>query len=399
MPKIYFQVASQDGWGRHRTEGYTYIDIPSQPGESIRPPEHHGVLKSASLGYYDEHLSCWRPRGDSIFNELRRFFIGGSNELEDISYVAIPKQFQGEKVMKQPLIPLSCKANRCQSFRRKHRSAGLVFEQWPQEHYTYDWTSFFNPSKSSSRSVALKWSDARRSSRTLSMENEKRRGAYALNRYGYVFETRRITRWIFTGFISTDSTRLWPILMLLSVRISIGWLCPRERLLWHWTFVFRCISTCKKTCCGSARVDPSTTFSENRTVRMAASIIVHGRRTQITSFVLFAYSDNTYDRPCSCFFFICALVVLECLTNAYLISSFSSQLNDLNFNLSMYLREMTLSSLFCRRRNLDRMHLRAIIRHRTVLSTSLRILQSYTPSVSSKACFRTSPPYIDHCCP
>ena len=33
MPKIYFQVASQDGWGRHRTEGYTYLDIPSQPGE------------------------------------------------------------------------------------------------------------------------------------------------------------------------------------------------------------------------------------------------------------------------------------------------------------------------------------------------------------------------------
>ena len=32
MPKIYFQVASQDAWGRHRTEGYTFIDIPSLPG-------------------------------------------------------------------------------------------------------------------------------------------------------------------------------------------------------------------------------------------------------------------------------------------------------------------------------------------------------------------------------
>ncbi|CAF3305940.1 unnamed protein product [Rotaria socialis] len=79
MPKIYFQVASQDGWGRHRAEGYTYIDIPSFPG------------------FYDEELSCWRPRGDTVFNELRRFFIGGSNELEDISYVAIPRQFQSEK--------------------------------------------------------------------------------------------------------------------------------------------------------------------------------------------------------------------------------------------------------------------------------------------------------------
>ncbi|CAF1251705.1 unnamed protein product [Rotaria sordida] len=84
MPKIYFQVSSQDSWGRHRTEGYTYIDVPSFPG------------------FYDEELSCWRPRGDSIFNELRQFFIGGSNELEDISYIAIPKQFQSEK-NKNPL--------------------------------------------------------------------------------------------------------------------------------------------------------------------------------------------------------------------------------------------------------------------------------------------------------
>lgn len=32
MPKIYFQVASLDEWNRHRTEGYTYIDIPYSPG-------------------------------------------------------------------------------------------------------------------------------------------------------------------------------------------------------------------------------------------------------------------------------------------------------------------------------------------------------------------------------
>ncbi|CAF0833336.1 unnamed protein product [Adineta ricciae] len=78
MPKIYFQVASLDSWGRHRTEGYTYTDIPNIPG------------------FYDEHLSCWRPRGDSIFNEVRRFFIGGSLELEDISYIAIPTLFRSE---------------------------------------------------------------------------------------------------------------------------------------------------------------------------------------------------------------------------------------------------------------------------------------------------------------
>ncbi|CAF0929463.1 unnamed protein product [Rotaria sordida] len=78
MPKIFFQISSLDSWGRHRIEGYTYIDIPSSPG------------------FYNEHLSCWRPRGNSIYDELRRFYIGGSPELEDISYVAIPKLFESE---------------------------------------------------------------------------------------------------------------------------------------------------------------------------------------------------------------------------------------------------------------------------------------------------------------
>ncbi|CAF2688022.1 unnamed protein product [Rotaria sp. Silwood2] len=79
MPKIYFQIFSLDSWGRHRIEDYTYIDIPSSPG------------------FYDEDLSCWRPRGNSIYDELRRFYIGGSSEIEYVSYFAIPKLFQSEK--------------------------------------------------------------------------------------------------------------------------------------------------------------------------------------------------------------------------------------------------------------------------------------------------------------
>jgi Meckel syndrome type 1 protein len=45
-------------------------------------------------GIVNETLSCWRPRGDSLIYELRRFFIGGSPELEDISYVAIPSDHE-----------------------------------------------------------------------------------------------------------------------------------------------------------------------------------------------------------------------------------------------------------------------------------------------------------------
>jgi len=41
-----------------------------------------------------ENLPCWRPRGDSLIYELKRFFIGGSPELEDISYACIPSDHE-----------------------------------------------------------------------------------------------------------------------------------------------------------------------------------------------------------------------------------------------------------------------------------------------------------------
>ncbi|UJR26255.1 hypothetical protein I4U23_007595 [Adineta vaga] len=128
MPKIYFQVASQDSWSRHRTEGYTYIDIPSLPG------------------FYDEELTCWRPRGDSIFNELRRFYIGGSNELEDINYVSIPKQFESEKNKN----PLSRFGFRTVTTGTLNIRLNVVFQ-----------------------------------SQTIAVEHAKHRNAYATNRYGF----------------------------------------------------------------------------------------------------------------------------------------------------------------------------------------------------------------------
>lgn len=100
MPKLYFQVASQDGWGRHRTEGYAYLNVPSEPGKNSFLFFNSTNFFRKQKGFYHENLNCWRPRGDSIFNELRRFFIGGSHELEDINYVGIPKQFESEKVTK-----------------------------------------------------------------------------------------------------------------------------------------------------------------------------------------------------------------------------------------------------------------------------------------------------------
>jgi Meckel syndrome type 1 protein len=42
---------------------------------------------------YKETAHCWRPLGTSFVSEMRRFFIGGTPELEDSTYAAIPSTF------------------------------------------------------------------------------------------------------------------------------------------------------------------------------------------------------------------------------------------------------------------------------------------------------------------
>lgn len=74
-PVLFFEVNSVDSWSRHRTEGYAYAVIPAQPGA------------------HELALQCWRPVGSSIVCELRRFYIGGSPELEDPTYPYIPNSF------------------------------------------------------------------------------------------------------------------------------------------------------------------------------------------------------------------------------------------------------------------------------------------------------------------
>jgi Meckel syndrome type 1 protein len=32
MPKIYFEISSYDSWSRYRTEGYTWTQLSSKPG-------------------------------------------------------------------------------------------------------------------------------------------------------------------------------------------------------------------------------------------------------------------------------------------------------------------------------------------------------------------------------
>ena len=59
-------------------------------------------------GRHRETLQCWRPLGSAVTSQLRRFFIGGSPELEDPTYTAIPSTFQvGTIPHTRPYLPHS----------------------------------------------------------------------------------------------------------------------------------------------------------------------------------------------------------------------------------------------------------------------------------------------------
>ncbi|XP_030392459.1 Meckel syndrome type 1 protein isoform X2 [Gopherus evgoodei] len=77
-PVIYFEVLSLDYWQRYRVEGYGSVVLPAAPG------------------FHTLTAPTWRPTELGTVSELRRFFIGGSPELEDMTYVRVPGIFKGK---------------------------------------------------------------------------------------------------------------------------------------------------------------------------------------------------------------------------------------------------------------------------------------------------------------
>ena len=79
-PKMFLHVISFDTWGRRCTEGYGYFILPTTPG------------------LHEVCVQCWRPLGDagygSVLGELRRYFVGGNPELEEVLYAAVPSTFE-----------------------------------------------------------------------------------------------------------------------------------------------------------------------------------------------------------------------------------------------------------------------------------------------------------------
>ncbi|KAH0558000.1 Meckel syndrome type 1 protein-like [Cotesia glomerata] len=83
-PYLLISVGSLDNWTRYRIEGYTSIPLPS------------------SSGSYEFRLQTWRPVY-GVINTLRRFFTGGTAELEDIAYCGIPRDHEGKSLDKKQL--------------------------------------------------------------------------------------------------------------------------------------------------------------------------------------------------------------------------------------------------------------------------------------------------------
>lgn len=55
-------------------------------------------------GAHELTVNTWRPSGFRVLDKMKRFFVGGVPEIDDISYVAQPRDFQvgwGRKSIKE----------------------------------------------------------------------------------------------------------------------------------------------------------------------------------------------------------------------------------------------------------------------------------------------------------
>ncbi|XP_014211094.1 Meckel syndrome type 1 protein-like [Copidosoma floridanum] len=90
-PRVLISVASLDSWTRYRIEGYGSLALPAEAGS------------------YNFSLKTWRPAA-GLVDSLRRVFTGGTCELDDITYCAIPAMHEGPFLDKAPLkvVPSGC---------------------------------------------------------------------------------------------------------------------------------------------------------------------------------------------------------------------------------------------------------------------------------------------------
>ena len=69
LPKLLLQINSVDSWGRHRIEGYSFVNIPIKTG-------------SVSLD-----IPCYKPLEDN-YMKIFSYFLGGSRKIPDLKDLA-----------------------------------------------------------------------------------------------------------------------------------------------------------------------------------------------------------------------------------------------------------------------------------------------------------------------
>ena len=52
------------------------------------------VCVLGTVGSYDITVHTWRPSGHRVVDKMRRFFVGGAPRIDDVSYIATPRDFQ-----------------------------------------------------------------------------------------------------------------------------------------------------------------------------------------------------------------------------------------------------------------------------------------------------------------
>ncbi|KAJ3413287.1 Pleiotropic negative transcriptional regulator [Chytridiales sp. JEL 0842] len=97
-PKMFFEICSMDQWDRHVVEGYGYLDIPRNSGNvySMISIKYFTKLKSGTFTF---DIPTWRPSTSSL-GRMKSAFVGGSSELEDLAYGAIPTGHKGSLLNK-----------------------------------------------------------------------------------------------------------------------------------------------------------------------------------------------------------------------------------------------------------------------------------------------------------
>ncbi|XP_065191175.1 tectonic-like complex member MKS1 isoform X2 [Sycon ciliatum] len=72
-PEIFFEVCSIDFWSRQHVEGYSSLRIPDTPG------------------MHEFQLNSWRPINSSSKALMQEFFVGGTPQLQDLTYTSVLK--------------------------------------------------------------------------------------------------------------------------------------------------------------------------------------------------------------------------------------------------------------------------------------------------------------------